>query len=105
MRFNAAVAEVRQTYQELALAAGLVSDARDGDAGSEALIEYLEAFRAGVGLCGSLAALGLDSADLERLADEAARQWTATFNPRPIVEADFVELYRAVLHDRDAVAA
>jgi alcohol dehydrogenase len=29
------------------------------------------------------------------LADEAARQWTANFNPRPVSKADFVLLYEA----------
>jgi alcohol dehydrogenase len=31
--------------------------------------------------------------DIARLAVEAARQWTAQFNPRPVTERDFRELY------------
>jgi len=27
------------------------------------------------------------------LAEEATRQWTATFNPRPLSKDDFVKLY------------
>jgi alcohol dehydrogenase class IV len=30
------------------------------------------------------------------LAEEAARQWTASFNPRPVGKEDFVRLYEAV---------
>ena len=40
---------------------------------------------------------GVTEADLPTLAALAAKQWTAQFNPRPISEADFVELYRAAL--------
>lgn len=40
---------------------------------------------------------GVTSADLPRLAALAAKQWTAQFNPRPVTEAEFVELYRAAL--------
>jgi len=29
------------------------------------------------------------------LAEEAAKQWTATFNPRTITARDFVRLYEA----------
>lgn len=43
----------------------------------------------------TLAATGVDRAAIPKLAEEAARQWTATFNPRPIVAADFVQLYEA----------
>lgn len=31
------------------------------------------------------------------LADSAAKQWTATFNPRPLSKSDFFELYQAAL--------
>jgi alcohol dehydrogenase len=38
------------------------------------------------------------SADLiPKLAAIAAKQWTATFNPRPVGEAEFVEIFRAAL--------
>ena len=31
----------------------------------------------------------------KRLAEEAARQWTAGFNPRRVTKADFARLYEA----------
>jgi len=37
---------------------------------------------------------------LPRLAAHAAKQWTATFNPRPVSADDFVELYRAAFEGR-----
>jgi alcohol dehydrogenase len=29
------------------------------------------------------------------LAEEASKQWTATFNPRPVTQDDFISLYEA----------
>ncbi len=40
-----------------------------------------------------LGKLGITRDALPRLAAEAAQQWTATFNPRPITAEDFEELY------------
>jgi alcohol dehydrogenase len=32
---------------------------------------------------------------IPQLAEEAARQWTATFNPRPVTAPEFRQLYEA----------
>ena len=40
---------------------------------------------------------GVSVADVPKLAAMAAKQWTAQFNPRPVTESDFVELFRAAL--------
>ena len=42
----------------------------------------------------TLTAAGVDPAKIPLLAEEASRQWTATFNPRPITAPDFERLYR-----------
>ena len=39
-------------------------------------------------------ALGVPQADLESLAEEAAKQWTGRFNPRPFDAAGALEIYR-----------
>jgi alcohol dehydrogenase len=31
------------------------------------------------------------------LAEEASQQWTARFNPRPVTDAEILELYAAAL--------
>ena len=36
----------------------------------------------------------VDEKALPNLAKDAAKQWTGTFNPRPVSEGDFLELYR-----------
>lgn len=40
---------------------------------------------------------GVTEADLPTLAADAAGQWTAQFNPRPVGEAELLEIYRCAL--------
>ncbi len=102
VRFNAREPEVREIYQQLALQAGLVEAGQNGSSGAMALADFLTGFRRRAGLPDSLAAVSVQPADLETLADDAARQWTAGFNPRPVTAVDFVDLYRSVLESNDA---
>lgn len=81
VRWNAAVAE--NLYRELE------------PAGAEALARRLEQFRRLGGLPERLADLGLPQEALPELAADAAREWTGTFNPRPMTESDFLRLYEA----------
>lgn len=91
VRFNAQHGEARQAYQELAASASL--------GGAEALAQQLADHlrRAGLPLC--LAECGVAEHALPALADEAARQWTAQFNPRPVGAGDFAALYRSALDE------
>ena len=41
---------------------------------------------------------GFDSNDIPELASEAAKQWTAGFNPRSIEVNDFEVLYQKLFH-------
>jgi alcohol dehydrogenase len=41
-----------------------------------------------------LRSVGIKNDDLEILADDAARQWTGTFNPRPFGASEALEIYR-----------
>jgi alcohol dehydrogenase len=52
------------------------------------------------GMPRSLADCQVDPAAIPGLAAEAAKQWTAAFNPRPLAEADFVRLYEAAFQPR-----
>ena len=102
VRFNAYEPEVREIYQQLALQAGLVEAGQNGSSGAMALADFLTNFRRRVGLPDSLAAVSVQPADLASLADDAARQWTAGFNPRPVTALDFIDLYRSVLDGGDS---
>jgi alcohol dehydrogenase class IV len=77
VRFNAPVA--RDLYAELA----------------PRLAERLEELRSLCGLPSCLRDAGVEEHALPQLAEEAARQWTAQFNPRPVTAADLLEVYRA----------
>jgi alcohol dehydrogenase len=54
----------------------------------------LEQLAQAAGLPTRLGAMGVPEADLEAMAEEAARQWTARFNPRPLDRAAALEIYQ-----------
>jgi alcohol dehydrogenase class IV len=103
VQFNARQAEARELYHQLAIQAGLAGDATSATKSIAVLLEFFDAYRQTAGLPRSLEELNIPSPGLETLAEEAAGQWTARFNPRPVEAADFVELYRAVLVSRQTV--
>jgi alcohol dehydrogenase len=104
VRFNAQDVELRKLYGQLATQAGLIHDGRNDWAATTALLDYLDGFRELTGLPRSLAAVGVPAGALQPLAEEAAQQWTANFNPRPVAAAEFVELYRSVLQNGETHA-
>ena len=92
-RFNADEAGPRVLYAALARAAGMVSVNESDAHAALALCERLEGLLALAQLPRTLAECGVAENALAMLAEEAARQWTAGFNPRPVTKADFVKLY------------
>ena len=82
--FNSADAAARAAYTELARAGA-----------ADELIPALERSLTQAGLNCPLAELGVERAAIPMLAEAAARQWTAGFNPRPVTAADFAKLYEA----------
>ncbi|MFK7736636.1 MAG: iron-containing alcohol dehydrogenase [Pirellulaceae bacterium] len=57
-----------------------------------------------VQLCGlktELAQVGVEEDSLDQLAEDATSQWTGTFNPRPLTQADFRELYHQTYQVRE----
>lgn len=81
IRFNAAAAA--PLYDELG--------------GSDALAQKIEALLQQAGLPRRLTHYGVAAEGLPTLAFEAAEQWTAQFNPRPVGVAELEEIYRCVL--------
>jgi alcohol dehydrogenase len=84
IRFNSADPETAKLYDELA--PGL----------AEKVNELLNL----AGMPRSLAECGASAAAIPQLAAEAAKQWTAGFNPRKASEKDFVKLYEAAFQRR-----
>jgi len=85
VRFNARDPEAHARYQELAAEADLGP--------IDELIGELETILDVAKMRDGLGKLGIARDALPKLAAEAAKQWTATFNPRPITAEDFEQLY------------
>lgn len=100
VRFNGQDAVTRRAYAELASAPEIACASDGHEPALEALIARLETFLNLAHMPRSLADCGVKRADIKKLAAEAARQWTAGFNPRPVTEADFVGLYEAAFEPR-----
>jgi alcohol dehydrogenase len=86
VRFNAL--EVANQYNKLASEIG-----RRGGAG--ALADYLTELLQATGLKTRLSELQVAHNRLPQLAKQAAGQWTANFNPRPVDESTLLTLYQA----------
>lgn len=65
------------------------------ESGYLGLAEFVAELASKAGLPLQLSDCGVQRDALPALAAEAARQWTASFNPRPMQEADFLALYEA----------
>jgi alcohol dehydrogenase len=88
VRFNAEDPETARLYETLC------------GGGIDRLVARLDWLLNLAGIPRSLADSKVNSAAIPSLAAEAAKQWTATFNPRPVAEADFVRLYQAAFKTR-----
>lgn len=86
VRFNEAA--VGALYDEL-------SGGDGGGGGRPPLHERLQALRAVAGLPERLRDCAVPRDSLPALAREAAEQWTARFNPRPVGKPELLELYEA----------
>jgi alcohol dehydrogenase len=89
IRFNADDPETARLYDE---------SGETKAAGLAAKVEWLLNL---AGMPRSLAECSVTASSIQMLAAEAARQWTAGFNPRPIGEKDFVLLFEAAFASRD----
>jgi alcohol dehydrogenase len=97
VRFNATNENARRHYAELASAPEIACVAEGVEQAVDALIAELETWLDLAKLPRTLAESGVQSKDLPMLAAEAAKQWTANFNPRPMTQQDFVALFEAAL--------
>jgi alcohol dehydrogenase len=97
VRFNAEVPEAREAYHELAVTAQIIKSSAPSEAAIEALVVRLAAHLSAAGMPSSLAECGVTEDAIPMLAAEAAQQWTAQFNPRPVTAEDFARLYQIAL--------
>ncbi len=93
VRFNAVEPAARAIYARLAVVSGLVAASASAEAALEALARRLGELLRLSGLAPTLMVCGVNQESLPKLAEEAARQWTAKFNPRNITAPDLLGLY------------
>jgi alcohol dehydrogenase len=74
----------------------LLGDASDAgaDDAADRLAARLRYLADRAGLPSTLSSQGVGQSDLPQLADDAAVQWTGTFNPRSFTASDALEIYR-----------
>ncbi len=94
--FNATRPDVAAAYQELAVGAGLCPPTLPPAEALTALIAHIDHLRQLGGLPRTFAEAGADPADIPALASLAAAQWTNGFNPVPINEAGYRQLYARI---------
>ena len=97
VRFNAQHPDTAAIYAELARVAGLAAWNDCAEHAVEALIARIESLLEAGQMPPSLSALNIPPSRLPKLAEEAAGQWTAQFNPRRITASDFEAIYTAAL--------
>jgi alcohol dehydrogenase len=95
IRYNGEV--VCELYGDFAAEAGLCS-ADDPQAPSH-LAQFVEKLLSEARCPNNLKAAGADPSLIPVLAEEAAAQWTANFNPRAVDRLQFEALYRAAFHE------
>ena len=93
VRFNTELDECRLAYSELAQIANL-GQAEDERDDAERLAKRLAKLLELADMPANLQASGVDEAKLPTLAEEAAAQWTANFNPREAGKAEMEAIYR-----------
>jgi len=95
VRFNSQDERIAWEYFDLADLAELPGYAQGK--GWECLARHLEVLRTTGGLPSRLRDVGVAEGDLPKLAREAANQWTARFNPRPVETSDLLRIYEQLV--------
>jgi alcohol dehydrogenase len=92
IRFNAAAVE--DQYHDLLHESQNGSPLPKLHGGVAGLADFVAEMLHRAGLATKLRPLGVDPLKLPQLAGQAAKQWTAGFNPRPVSEEDLLALYQ-----------
>lgn len=93
IRFNGV--EYGEWYCDLLEGTGGANGFPDPASGFAGLADFVAQMVSQAGLHVRLSDCGVEQAKLPELAAEAAKQWTGTFNPRPVGEVELLALYEA----------
>jgi alcohol dehydrogenase len=100
VRFNAKDPAALEAYAELASSLELARKSDGLNSALEALLSRLSSILNLAGIPRSLSECGVEPSKINVLAEEASKQWTAAFNPRPVTVADFVAMYEGAFERR-----
>ena len=98
IRYNAHEEPIARMYHRLASDVNLCNGSFD-PASAQKLAALVGELIAESGSPTSLEALDVDRNTIPTLADEAAKQWTGNFNPRPVDADSLMELYQCAYSD------
>jgi alcohol dehydrogenase len=90
VRFNGWQAETESLYARLVGA--------NGTAHANTLAQRIEELLKVAQMPSCLKELDVPEEAVEKLAEDAAKQWTAQFNPRPVGRGEFEKLYQSALN-------
>ena len=93
IRFNAENEAAKRGYAELASGPEIACVSEGVDQAVDALVQEIKTLLELANMPSSLSDCGVQQKDLPLLAAEAAKQWTAAYNPRLITEKDFLALF------------
>lgn len=97
VRFNAEHSAARESYRELMTFADRIEPEANAEQAVATLVSCLQDCLLIAGLPSNLIECGVHENAISMLATDAAKQWTATFNPRPVTAGDFERMYRNAL--------
>jgi alcohol dehydrogenase class IV len=100
VRYNTKNPAALRAYAELASAPEIACVSDGLEAAVEALIARLESLLNLAQMPRSLAECGVERGKIKMLAEEAAKQWTAAFNPQPVTARDLEKIFEAAFHPR-----
>ncbi len=92
LRFNSEDAKVQDAYRSLRNI-----ETPNNESGGEALAAWFTSQLRLAGLKTQLSEMNVVRTDIDQLAEDASKQWTASFNPRPVDQANMRELYLAAM--------
>jgi alcohol dehydrogenase len=95
VRFNGQ--QLADDYRELARLSASATGAPNLGDGPAGLAAFVASLAAKAGLPARLSDCHVDPQSLPQLAKEAAKQWTGTFNPRPVGDEELLALYEQAM--------
>ena len=96
MAYNRQDLDSAQIYADLARLSGLADSSTSDQQANGLLLEKVIRLREFAGLPTSLSEVDCVASELPKLSQDAADQWTGTFNPRPLKESDWLKLYQSI---------